>query len=243
MQSVLPPELTNLDILRKVFTDPRSLEPGETTEAITQDVAERFSGLAEGMRIRRVPAEKAAHFLMKLMFCMFAEGVGLLDGKPFTKIVASSRYGPNALARKTGTLFGAMATGGEFGAETVKHFNGGLFGDADVIELTQGEIQVLSYATDRDWSNVEPYRTSSSEPFPISASAARMHRRATSPGLAQRIRISSPYGKTRTLASPGLLRLRPNIQVCNSRAVSGSTGAAIAVAALVEEPRLAPPYI
>jgi hypothetical protein len=39
-------EPKNLDTLRKLFTDPNALEPGETTEAITQDVAERFSGLA-----------------------------------------------------------------------------------------------------------------------------------------------------------------------------------------------------
>jgi len=53
-------EPKNLDILRKLFTDPNALEPSETTEAITQDVAERFSGLAEGMRIRNVPA---GHFI------------------------------------------------------------------------------------------------------------------------------------------------------------------------------------
>jgi len=39
------------------------------------------------------------------MFCMFAKGVGLLDGKPFTKILASSRFDPKALARKMATLF------------------------------------------------------------------------------------------------------------------------------------------
>ena len=40
-------EPANLDTLRKLFTDPKALEPGETVEAITQDVAERFSALAE----------------------------------------------------------------------------------------------------------------------------------------------------------------------------------------------------
>ena len=79
--------MTNLDLLRKFFTDPKALEPGETIEAITQDVAERFSGPADGMRIRRVPAEKAAHFLMKLMFCMFAEDIELLPQQIFTKSV------------------------------------------------------------------------------------------------------------------------------------------------------------
>jgi len=84
-------EPANLDTLRKLFTDPNALEPGETVEAITQDVAERFSALADGMRIRRVPAEKAAHFLMKPMFCMFAEDIELLPGKLFTKLLKAAR--------------------------------------------------------------------------------------------------------------------------------------------------------
>src|SRR6266568_2948137 len=32
-------EPANLDVLRKLFTQPQALEPGETTEAITRDVA------------------------------------------------------------------------------------------------------------------------------------------------------------------------------------------------------------
>ena len=83
-------------------------------------------------------------------------GVGLLDGKQYSKILESSRWDPKALARKLGSLFQVMATGGDFGADAIKHFNGGLFADADVVELTQGEIQVLLYANERDWSNVEP---------------------------------------------------------------------------------------
>jgi hypothetical protein len=48
------------------------------------------------MRIRKIPAQQAAHFLMKLMFCMFAEDIDLLPGKVFERIMdtvtkASSR--------------------------------------------------------------------------------------------------------------------------------------------------------
>jgi hypothetical protein len=57
----------NLDVLRKVFTDPEALKPGETREGITKEAANRFSHLAEGMRHRGVPARSAAHFLMKMV--------------------------------------------------------------------------------------------------------------------------------------------------------------------------------
>src|SRR6202035_4749676 len=44
-------EPANLDVLRKLFPEPQALEPGETTEAITKDVADRFSNLSQGMRV------------------------------------------------------------------------------------------------------------------------------------------------------------------------------------------------
>src|SRR5438045_1308111 len=49
-----------------------------------------------------------------------------------------------------------MESGGEFGADTILHFDGGLFADADVEELTAAEIEEVVRANDRDWSNVEP---------------------------------------------------------------------------------------
>ena len=66
----------NLDILRRVFTDPDSLKPGITSEAITVEAAERFAKLADGMRQKGIEPLRAAHFLMKLMFCMFGEDTG-----------------------------------------------------------------------------------------------------------------------------------------------------------------------
>jgi hypothetical protein len=49
-----------------------------------------------------------------------------------------------------------MATGEEFGADVIAHFNGGLFADAEVVDLLPGEIDRLVRANECDWSNVEP---------------------------------------------------------------------------------------
>ncbi len=149
-------EPAHLDVLRKIFTAPDALRPAQTTAEITQTIAERFAALADGLRARKVEAHHAAHFLMKLMFCMFAEDIGLLEGKLFGRILAGSRRDPTGLSRRLSKLFEAMAQGGEFGADIVRHFNGGLFADAEVIDFTWDEIEELIRVNDSDWSNVEP---------------------------------------------------------------------------------------
>lgn len=146
----------NLDILRSVFTNPDALQSKRTPKDVTEEVAKRFAVLADGMRDRGIASDRAAHFLMKLMFCMFAEDIQLIGGKLFEKILASSRNDPAKLSQKLRGLFQAMTKGGEFGADTIRHFNGGLFADAEVIDLTAEEIEELIRANNCDWSNVEP---------------------------------------------------------------------------------------
>jgi hypothetical protein len=149
-------EPANLDILRNVFTNPEALRPQRTTKDITELVAARFALLADGLRSRDVPAERTAHFLMKLMFCMFAEDIGLLPEKLFSKVLAGAAGKPAVLARRLKSLFEAMSTGGEFGADAILYFDGGLFADADVLELTPEQIEEVIRANECDWSNVEP---------------------------------------------------------------------------------------
>jgi len=146
----------NLEILRKVFSEPEALRPGLTTESITRQAAERFGILADGMRVRGVQAPVAAHFLMKLMFCMFGEDIGLLPEKIFTRVLTGCRSEPERLSERLGALFEAMSKGGDFGADQIMHFNGGLFADAHVVQLRPGEIEELIRINEHDWANVEP---------------------------------------------------------------------------------------
>lgn len=147
----------NLETLRRVFTDPDRLKPGETTQNVTEQAALLLGRLADGMRDRGIKPQDAAHFLMKLMFCMFAEGIDLLPSKVFSRSLATSKKDPAKLTKTLKNLFDAMAHGGTFGADEILYFNGGLFADADVIELVPAEIGTLSDAAQFDWSDVEPH--------------------------------------------------------------------------------------
>jgi hypothetical protein len=136
----------NLDVLRKVFSAPNELRPGKTTQAITEEIAEQFAMLADRMRARKVPAEQAAPFLMKLMFCMFAEDIGLLPNQVFRKLLQAAKQSPKQWTAWLGELFAAMEKGGFFWGEHIEHFNGGLFADSKVVDLTPGDIDELILA-------------------------------------------------------------------------------------------------
>ena len=132
------------------------LRPDMTPENVTTTVAGLFAGIALGMRNRGVPAERAAHFLMKLMFCMFAEDVELLEDRVFTRILDRSWARPDRLSSRLRGLFQSMAKGGDFGADSIRYFNGGLFADAEVVDLAPNEIEILMEVNRCDWSSVEP---------------------------------------------------------------------------------------
>ena len=131
-------EPANLDVLRKLFTEPEALRPGITSETITEEAAERFGELADAhAACRGIEPLRAAHFLMKLMFCMFGEDIGLLPaGALHAGCWTTARRTRPVLNRRLENLFAAMAKGGDFGADEIPWFNGGLFADADVIPLT-----------------------------------------------------------------------------------------------------------
>lgn len=145
-----------VDLLRRAFADPYSLKPDLSQEQVTADIADRFSKLADGMRARGVPPDAAAHFLMKLMFCMFAEDIGLLPRELFTRTVANSVAQPARLSKLLANLFQCMKTGDPFGADDVYRFNGRLFEEPEVVELTAAEAAELLACARCDWSAVEP---------------------------------------------------------------------------------------
>jgi len=55
---------------------------------------------------------------------------------------------PAALTKKLRGLFEAMASGGEFGADTILHFNGGLFAAAAEVNLVPAEIDETTRANE-----------------------------------------------------------------------------------------------
>jgi hypothetical protein len=150
--SALPP----LDVLRAVFTAPEQLRPQQTTAKVTEAAAQKFAALAASLRRRGVDAHEAAHFLMRLLFCLFAEDIGLLPPRIFTDMVETNLMRPLRFTLRLRALFAAMAAGGDYGNAEIRRFNGGLFNDDTGIDLINDDLLVLLDACRLDWSSVEP---------------------------------------------------------------------------------------
>lgn len=143
-------------ILEAVFKNPQALRPGITRAAITQEAAEKFATLAEALRDRGHDPQPVAHFLNRLLFCMFAEDIGLLPDGLFTKMVSSSQNAPDLFEARSHELFAAMHRGGDVAFENIEWFNGGLFDDDATLRLETKELKVLLAACRLDWSEIDP---------------------------------------------------------------------------------------
>lgn len=152
-------DLAKPEILRKVramFHNPEELRPGTQRSDITADAAEKFAELAWALRGRGEAPQAVAHFLNRLVFCMFAEDIGLLPDSLFTRMVEGSQDDPDAFQANAQQLFQAMHKGGQAGFRPVAWFNGGLFDDDATLALTREELRTLLAACNLKWDQIDP---------------------------------------------------------------------------------------
>jgi type II restriction/modification system DNA methylase subunit YeeA len=145
-----------LAILRKAFFQPDDLKSSETTDKVTQAAAGHFARLAAILGGYGEDPQQIAHFLIRLLFCLFAEDAGLLPPKLFTRMVQNTRSQPKAFTAQLRQLFQAMSIGSWFGVELIRHFDGRLFDDDRVLELDGECMDVLIQVCGLDWSAIEP---------------------------------------------------------------------------------------
>ncbi len=146
----------SLEILRATFNEPEKLKPGATSAAITEEAASHLAEIAQSLRNAGHDPLDVARFLDQIIFSLFAEDIGLLPPKIFSRIVEKSRHDPDRFQRQLEMLFGAMAKGGDFGADEIRYFNGNLFSDGKPLKLSEDAIDRIYRAAQLEWSAVEP---------------------------------------------------------------------------------------
>ncbi len=166
-------EPKNLRILRALFGDPDYLKPQRTTAEVTKELAAEIAEVARSLQEResrelanattRAAVNyserknlRIARFLNRIIFCFFAEDTGLLPKNLFSEIAKSGLDDPKDFALSLESLFAVMATGGKYGNKTIRHFNGHLFEDSTVFELTEEELRALADASEADWQFIQP---------------------------------------------------------------------------------------
>jgi SAM-dependent methyltransferase len=151
-----------LEKLRWAFFAPERFTPDKTQAEITKASADTFVAVADAMKKHmevtgeRYTAEQLAHFLARLLFCLFAEDLGLLPHTIFSQILRAQGIEHANLQRGLRNLFREMHTGGVFGYYDIREFNGTLFDDEFVPTIPDDLARALLQAAQQDWSQVDP---------------------------------------------------------------------------------------
>jgi hypothetical protein len=145
--------------LRQLWLEPDRLDPSKHAAKVTREVSTRLAELAKSLEHSGYDAERAASFLKRCLFTMFAEDVELLPKSSFHDLLVDVKdLNPDAFPHALKGLWETMNAGGysERLMQTIKRFNGGLFKNIDPIALNVHQIQLLIDASKADWRFVEP---------------------------------------------------------------------------------------
>lgn len=147
--------------LRWAFFQPERFRPERTQEQITKASADTFVAVADAMKKHQqttgetYSSEQLAHFMARLLFCLFAEDMKLLPANIFTFIIKAHDQPQGNLRNGLQTLFERMRRGGNLIYE-IRHFDGTLFDDEFVPDIPGDLVQALLQATTQDWSAIDP---------------------------------------------------------------------------------------
>ena len=149
--------------LATIWREPLSLDPARRRVEVTREIAQLLARLARDLERTRSP-DTVATFLMRCVFCMFAQSVGLLASKhAFTDLLELCAAHPASFVGLVGELWRRMDEGGYSTSlhADVHRFNGGLFapgphGPIEPLVLDVDQIRLLIGAARRDWAEVEP---------------------------------------------------------------------------------------
>lgn len=147
-------------LLRRIWTEPMSLDPSRRSTEVTREVSTRLAAVARALEKEGHAPDAVAGFLMRCLFSMFAEDVGLLPERCFTRLLESLRgRGTDEFVHALATLWSDMDQGSPFSGMTacpLPRFNGGLFKERTALPLKPELLSLIIEAAKADWRDVEP---------------------------------------------------------------------------------------
>jgi len=145
-------------LLKTIWEAPHSLDPAHQTAKVTREIATQLATLSKALEHRGFEAGTVALFLMRCLFTMFVEDIGLLRENAFTELLDTCLKNPKRFCPEIDDLWRHMDKGtySPGVGERLLRFNGKLFKNAQALPLTEAEIQLLKVAADADWRDLEP---------------------------------------------------------------------------------------
>lgn len=161
-------------IIRAIWTDPASIDPRAKSAEVSRDIARRLAEVSKWLEQvqrqvtskasdaeRSLAIEETALFLMRIVFCMFAEDVGLLPKNSFSRFLERAVENEAAFEPELRALWQVMGRpdGERYASaigDEVRYFNGGLFASARTYGLSKADKGELLEASRKDWRKVEP---------------------------------------------------------------------------------------
>ncbi|MCL2878563.1 MAG: class I SAM-dependent DNA methyltransferase, partial [Acidobacteria bacterium] len=143
---------------RAIWNDPLSLDPSRRAAKVTEEVAAHLAELARSLEAESHDPENVSQFLMRCIFSMFAEDVGLIPAGSFTDILRKAVVDPKLFRNFVRDLWTAMNAGEvsvALGKELLR-FNGRIFAEPEVLSLDRAQIRILMEASGANWAEVEP---------------------------------------------------------------------------------------
>jgi hypothetical protein len=141
-----------------IWTNPTLLDPARVSARVTRAIAERLAAVSKALEGAAHTPEEVAMFLMRCLFTMFAEDVGLLPKASFRQLLERCEEDSTKFQPMVGQLWEAMDRGDFAYAieEKVRRFNGEFFKTRTVLPLGREAIGELRSAAGYDWHDVDP---------------------------------------------------------------------------------------
>lgn len=164
---------TALELLHAIWTAPRTIDPRHLSADVTRTVASNLASVSKYLedgihtrglegRARQEEIEEASLFLMRVLFCMFAEDIGLLPENRFKQFLKRAEENDDLFRNGLADLFQKMNSadpGNRFAhavEANVRYFNGSLFENNRTWPLGGFVIHDLYEAARQNWRKVEP---------------------------------------------------------------------------------------
>ncbi len=147
-----------------LFLQSERIEPvfAEHRRALTRDAADHIATLFTSLADRgAAPIDEIQRFAMQVVWCLFAEDLGMLDGYPLQATVNDllSQAEPDS-ARDIGHLFRLLNQKGDHNRQGrysgTRYVNGELFARPAEVFLDRSELVLLRAASEFDWRTVDP---------------------------------------------------------------------------------------